>query len=149
MLATVPADIRVYIHIAGAMALVALLILSIFAARNALERGDQPSTSFLARTMLLGVFPAYVVMRVGAQLLVSEEHLDKAKATWLDIGFIVSDAGGFLIVVMLILTGLAARKAKSGASVAGSGGLRATAVLVPLLVAAYLLAIFAMTTKPD
>ena len=141
-------NILLLIHVAGAMALVAVLILSTFAVRKAAASGDQPSTRFAFRTLLMGALPAFIVMRVGAQLIQDKEHVSD-KLTWLNIGFIASDLGMLLLIVTLVLTGLAARKAKGGTTVAGSVGLRAASVLTTVLVAAYVVAIFAMTAKPD
>jgi hypothetical protein len=142
-------NILLLIHVAGAMALVALLILAIFAVGKAAATGDQPTTRFAFRTLLLGVLPAFIAMRVGAQLIVSKEDLTSSNATWIGIGFGVSDGGLLLLIVLLVLTGLAARRAKAGTRLAGTGGLRAARVLTQILVAACVVAIFAMTAKPD
>ena len=64
-----------FIHIAGAMALVATLVVAMYALRVATARGDQQTTRFAFRSLLVGVLPAYVVMRVGAQLIVDMEYL--------------------------------------------------------------------------
>jgi hypothetical protein len=141
-------NILLFIHVAGAMALVAALIVALFAIRHAARRGDQPAARFAFRSLWMGVLPAYIVMRVGAQLIVSKEHLQSSKAAWVGVGFMVSDAGIVLLLVTLLLTGLAARKAKQGTAVAGSGGLRAATVLSGLLIAAYVVAVYAMTAKP-
>jgi hypothetical protein len=87
-------------------------------------------------------------MRVGAQLIVSKEHLEDSKATWIGIGFGVSDVGALLLIICLILVGLMARRAKQGTSVAGATQLRVATVLTGVLVVAYIVAIWAMTTKP-
>jgi len=142
-------NILLFIHIAGAMALVALTILAVFALRTAVARGDQPATAFASRVLFMGVLPAFIVMRVGAQLILDKEDLTDSKATWIGIGFGISDLGALLLIIALVLTGLSSRKAKSGTSVAGSGRLKAAAVLTQILLVAYVVAIFAMTAKPD
>jgi hypothetical protein len=147
-LASVPADIRLYIHIGGAMAFVASLVLATFALANAHRRGDQASIQFAFRVLVMAVLPSYVVMRVGAQLALSYEHLQDAKATWIDIGFIVSEPGLLLIIASVVITGLASRRAKAGTAVAGWGALRVATVLTSLLIAGCAVAVWAMTTKP-
>jgi hypothetical protein len=148
MLATVPADIRVFIHVAGAMALVATLTLAVFALINAHRKGDEAAVRFAYRVLVRGVLPAYVVMRVGAQLVLSYEHLDKAKAAWLTIGFITSDAGALLLLITIAISGRRLKRTKGGESSTHATALRAATVLCGVLIAAYVVAIWAMTTKP-
>src|SRR6478736_5605281 len=92
-------NLPLFIHIAGAMALVASLVVAPYALRIARARGDQPAAQFAARVLLWFTLPAYIVMRVGAQLMVSKEHLENSKATWIGIGFGVSDVGALLLII--------------------------------------------------
>jgi hypothetical protein len=151
MLAVVRPDswnLPLFIHIAGAMALVGSLILAGWSVRIARARGDQPAAQFAYRVLWRAVLPSYIVMRVGAQLIADKEHLENSNDAWVGIGFIVSDAGLLLLIIGLVLTGLAARRAKAGRSVAGSTGLKVATILTGVLVVAYVVAIWAMTTKP-
>ena len=151
MLAIVrPSDwnLPLFLHIGGAMFLVASLIVALYAVRVARARGDQPAAQFLARVLLWVTLPSYLVMRIFAQVIADKENLDKANPTWLGIGFSVSDAGFVFLLAVLIMTGRVARRSKQGTSVAGSGQLRATGIIAGLLIAAYVVAIWAMTTKP-
>lgn len=151
MLAVVRPDswnFLLFIHVAGAMALVGSLILAGWSIRIARTRGDQPAAQFAYRVLWRAVLPSYVVMRVGAQLIASKEKVENSDDAWVGIGFTVSDAGLLLLIIGLILAGLAARRAKRGQSVAGSTGLRVATILTGVLVAAYVVAIWAMTTKP-
>jgi hypothetical protein len=141
-------DFPLFLHIGGAMALVASLVVALYAIRIARERGDQPAAQFAFRTFWRFTLPAYIVMRVGAQWIVSKEKLEDSNDAWIGIGFLTSDAGLLLVIAGLILTGLMARRAKQGTSVAGAGQLRAAGIIAGLLVLAYLVAIWAMTTKP-
>jgi hypothetical protein len=149
MFAMVQADIRVFIHVAGAMALVASLTLAVFALANAHRRGDEAAVRFAYRVLVRAVLPAYVVMRIGAQLVLSHEHLDKAKLAWLDIGFITSDAGALLLLITIAISGRRLKRAKNGDSSAHATALRAATALCGVLIAAYIVAIWAMTTKPS
>jgi hypothetical protein len=137
-----------FLHVGGAMALVASLVVALYAIRIARERGDQPAAQFAFRTLWRFTLPAYIVMRVGAQWIVSKENLDNSNDAWIGIGFGASDFGLLLLIAGLVLTGLMARRAKQGSSVAGAGQLRAAGVVTGILVLGYLVAIWAMTTKP-
>jgi cytochrome b561 len=137
-----------FIHVAGAMALVASLILALYAIQIARTRGDQPAAQFAFQTLLRFTLPSYLVMRIGAQIIASKEKVEDSDAAWVGIGFITSDLGLLLLLIGLVLTGLMSRRAKQGTSVAGAGQLRAAGVIAGILVAAYLVAIWAMTTKP-
>jgi hypothetical protein len=136
-----------FIHIAGAMVLVALSIVAIFAVRNAVKTGDQPATRFAYRVLLWGVLPAWFVMRIGAQLIANKENYNPEPG-WFSYGYSISEGGLLFLIITLVLVGLAARKTKQGISVTASGGLRTAAVITWLLVVADVVAIWAMTTKP-
>ena len=153
MLAVVRPDswnLPLFLHIAGATVLVASLVVALYAVRIARERGDQPAAVFLARVMLWSTLPAYLVMRIAAQWIYSKEEIDKLPKDpdWIGFGFGISDLGALLLIAVLIMTGLVARRTKRGDSVAGSGALRATGIITGILIAAYVVAIWAMTTKP-
>jgi hypothetical protein len=137
-----------FVHVAGAMALVASLVVALYAVRIARQRGDQPAAQFAFRTLLRFSLPAYIVMRGGAQWIANKEQLENSKDAWINIGFITSDGGALLLIIGLVLTGLIARRTKQGRSVAGAGQLRAAGVVTAILLVAYLVAIWAMTTKP-
>jgi cytochrome b561 len=137
-----------FLHVGGAMALVASLVVALYAIRIARQRGDQPAAQFAFRTLWRFTLPAFIVMRVGAEWIVSKENLEDSNDAWIGIGFTTSDLGLLLLIIGLVLTGLIARRAKQGTSVAGAGQLRAAGILAGLLVLAYIVTIWAMTTKP-
>ena len=65
---------------------------------------------------------------------------------WVGIGYGTADLGGILILIATILTGVGVRKLRGG----GGGGLaKAATVLASLVVVLYVIAIWAMTTKPS
>src|SRR3954452_18810949 len=120
MLAVVRPDswnFPLFFHVAGAMALVASLILALYAIRIARTRGDQPAAQFAFRVLLRFTLPSYLVMRIGAQIIASKEKVENSDDAWVGIGFITSDLGLLLLIIGLVLTGLMARRAKSGTSV--------------------------------
>jgi hypothetical protein len=65
--------------------------------------------------------------------------------TWLDIGMISADAGGLVLVITLILGGVGVRRLDRGQ---GAGLLKAVLVLSVVLLAAYVVAVWAMAGKP-
>jgi hypothetical protein len=140
-------DFPLLLHVLGAMLMVGALILAGSALVFAWRRGSVALLRVGYRTMLMGALPAWVLMRVGAEWIASKEGLENSNVSWIGIGFSTADAGLVLIVVSTLLAGLAMRRARRDE--AGGGGLRWTAtVLVAVLFVAYLVAIWAMTTKP-
>jgi hypothetical protein len=98
------------------------------------------------KTLLFVGLPAWIVMRVGGDWTYLEENLDDAPdQTWVGIGFMSADGGGLLLLVALILGGVGLRRTRSGG---GEGLLKASAVIATILVAVYVIAVWAMGAKP-
>jgi hypothetical protein len=135
------------LHVLGAMLLVGALALAGCALLFAWRGGSPALVQLGYRSMLLGALPAWIVMRVGAQWIASKEHYTGSSVpSWVDIGFNSADFGFVLIVITTILGGIALRRARRGERSTGLD--RASAVIVSLLLVVYLVAIWAMTTKP-
>jgi asparagine N-glycosylation enzyme membrane subunit Stt3 len=87
------------------------------------------------------VVPAWILMRVGAQLIVDKEY-PKNEPGWVDVGFLVSEPGAVLLLVLGILAWLSLRR----------NGIGRLALAVPVLASVYLVALgvawFAMSAKP-
>jgi hypothetical protein len=98
----------------------------------------------------LGVFPAYVLMRIGAQWTESQENLPKEiqDSTWLRIGYITADLGALLVIASLIVAAIGLRRRRDGKG-SGEGQARAVAIIGGLLVAVYIVTIWAMSAKPS
>jgi hypothetical protein len=149
MVATIRPDawnVPLFVHVAGAMLLVGALVVVVAAIGGALRRGDgvEVLTGLAYRSLLIGVLPAYIVMRVGAEWIAAEEDVPD-DAGWIGIGYMTSDGGLLLTIIAAVL---AWRATKRGAD--GPGGLgRAVLVLAAVLLLAYTFAIWAMTAKPD
>jgi hypothetical protein len=143
-----------FVHVLGAMVLVGSLVMAawfLFAAR----RGNSlDGVRWGWRTLLYAALPAYIVMRVGAEWIVSKEHLEDADFAWLGIGFITSDAGAVVLLVSLAAAGVAVRRARASAVASGAGGTAAgpgvaiAAWATSLLILMFVVAIWAMATKP-
>ena len=148
-----PDDVNVplTLHVLGAGLLVGTLIAvatAILIGWRSTAEGDAVGlTRFGLRTLLLGVFPAYLLMRIGAQWTEAAEDLPEEieDATWLGIGYITADAGALLILISMILSGIGLRKLRGGG---GLGLGRAVGVISLILVAAYVVAVWAMAGKP-
>jgi hypothetical protein len=157
---SVLADIRpddwnfpLLVHVLGAALLVGGLLTAaaaLFLAWRRQRNADAAVFGRLAfRSLLFVAVPAWVIMRVGADWILSRENLDDLPEdpTWLELGGIIADAGAVLILVSLILAGLGARRlARSGGET--STLLRFSTVLVTVALVGYVVAVWAMSGKP-
>jgi hypothetical protein len=135
------------LHVLGAMVLVALLATAAVVLSVALRSDDRAAALRLAfRTLLIGAIPAYLLMRVSAEWLASKENLEDADFAWINIGYMVADAGLLVLIAMTVLAGIASRRAKRGDT--PSALVRWANGLALLLIVAYAVALWAMTTKP-
>lgn len=134
-----------FLHVFGAMVLVGGVLTG--AVALAAARGD-------SRVLRLGYFslltvglPGYVLMRVGAQWIYSKEGLADAPVTsgWTTIGFVVSDLGAVLLLISLIVGGIGVRRLATGG---GNRLLWVSMVISVALLAAFVVAIWAMGAKP-
>ena len=142
-------ELPLFMHVLGAMLLVgalAFVAVTILIGWRSSERAV-PLTRLALRAIPYGVLPAYVVMRVGAQWTEAEFDLpDDVEAAWIDIGYITADAGALLLLVSLILSWIGLRKLRAGGGLALG---RAVGVISLVLVAAYVVAVWAMAAKPE
>jgi len=138
-------DLPLFVHVAGAMLLVGALVVVVATMGAALRRGDgvEVLTGLAFRTLLLGVLPSFIVMRLSAEWIASKEDVPD-DVDWIGIGYSISDAGLVLTVIAAVVAWRAARR-----GAAGPGGMgRAVFVLAAVLLVAYAVAIWAMTAKP-
>jgi hypothetical protein len=141
-------DFPLLLHVLGAMLLVGALILAASALSFAWRDGNAALVRLGYRSLLLGALPAWVLMRAGAAWIADKEHVTDSNDAWVGIGFTTGDFGLLVILISILLAGLAVRRGRGrgGRSSGGFGG--ATAILASLLVIAYLVTVWAMTTKP-
>jgi hypothetical protein len=148
MVATIRPDswnLALFVHVAGAMLLVGALVVVVATMAGALRRGDgvEVLTGLAFRSLLIGVLPAYIVMRAGAEWIGSKEDVPD-DADWIGIGYSVADGGLLLTIIAAVVAWRAARR-----GAAGPGGLgRAVLVLAAVLIVAYAVAIWAMAAQP-
>jgi hypothetical protein len=137
-------NLPLFVHVGGAMLLVAALVVVAAAMGAAVRRGDGALelTRLAYRALLVGVIPAYIVMRAGAEWIVSKEGVDDT--SWVGIGYSTADGGLLLVIIAAVLAWRATRR---GTDAPGGPG-RAVVVLAGVLLLAYTVAIWAMTAKP-
>jgi ABC-type xylose transport system permease subunit len=148
MLASIRPDslnLPLFVHVLGAMILVGGLVTTTIAVLAA--RGDGRLLRIGAMTLFFVCLPGYLVMRGGAEWIYSREHLGDLPddPAWVGIGYATADAGGLLLLISLILAGLGVRRQRRSG---GTGLLRASLFISVLLLAAYVVAIWAMGAKP-
>ena len=100
------------------------------------------------RTLLIVAIPAWFAMRIGAEWIRSKEFPSGAdEPGWIGIGYVTAEPGGLLLLISVVLAGIGARRLARGR---GADWLtRSATVLVLVVLAAYLVALWAMTAKPD
>jgi hypothetical protein len=131
-----------FLHVLGAMTTVGAIFTAAVLSYVAWRR---PDAAFLRRATfatLVAAIPFYVLLRVFAEVMYSDEKDAFAgnDPAWVGIGYITSDAG---ILILLITIGLAFWWKRSAKPVAG----RIVAVLSTLLLLLLTVAMLAMSGK--
>ena len=134
------------VHVLGAMILVGG-VLSAFSAL-AFARGDARLLRLGYWSLLAVGLPGYLVMRIGAEWMYSKENLDKLPddPTWVGIGYMTADIGAVLLLIALVAGGFGVRRLRTGK---GTALLNVSMGISIILLAAYVVAIWAMSAKPD
>ena len=137
-------NLPLFLHVLSALVLIGAVTLALLALAGGWRSGSAASARLAFRSLLYAVVPAWIVMRGSAQWLLSEEGLDgeDVELAWIDVGFMAAEPTFLLLV---IATAIAWRRSRSDGP--GLGGRIAT-VLVAVSLIAYLVALWAMTTKP-
>ena len=140
-------NVALFVHVLGAMILVGGLLTGV--SSLAFARGDVRFLRLGYWTLLAVSLPGWILMRAGGEWIASREGWTKEgvpSPTWLDIGFLLADLGGLILLVSLIVGGVGVFRLRQGK---GAGLLKATLVLAFVLLAAYVVAVWAMAGKPD
>jgi hypothetical protein len=140
-------DFPLFLHVLGAMILVGGLLTG--ASSLGFARGDVKFLRLGYWSLLAVSLPGWILMRAGGEWIASREGwTDKGvdDPTWLGIGFLLADLGGLILLISLIVGGIGVYRLREGK---GSGLLKATLWLSLLLLAAYVVAVWAMSGKPD
>ena len=140
-------EFPLFVHVLGAIVLVGGLVTTVGFQTLAWRGRDRADVTAFDRaafwSLLTVVLPGWIVMRLGGDWIWRREGWDEVdeEPAWLGIGFITAEPGALLLLISVILAGLAMRR--------NSGTLaRIATVLTTLLLVAYIVAIWAMTTKP-
>jgi hypothetical protein len=137
-------DFPLSVHVAGAMILVGGLVST--AAVLGCARGDARLLRLGYWSLVALALPGWIVMRVGAEWIYSKEFPEDASdPDWIGIGWTVSEGGGLILLVSLVVGGIGVYRLRDGK---GSALLKATLGLSIFLLAAYLVAVWAMAGKP-
>jgi hypothetical protein len=140
-------SLPLFVHILGAMVLVGALFLAAVALIASWRSGSPSLIRLAYMSLFYGALPGYIVFRAGAEWIVSKEHLSDSNQAWIGIGYGVSDLGFLLLIVSLIIGGISVRRMNRGAQPSAVAA-RVVTGLVSLVLVAYLVAVWAMTTKP-
>lgn len=143
-------NLPLFLHVLGAMLLMGVLF-TVGATTLMGWRRDGESAAFTRfglRTLLVAAVPAYLLMRIGAQWTEAAANLPPQveDSAWLGIGYVTADLGAILVLVSLVLAGLGLRRLRTGR---GQGLARAVGVLSVVMLAAYVVAVWAMSAKPE
>jgi hypothetical protein len=136
-----------FLHVLGAMILVGGLLTGV--STLAFARGDARFLRLGYWSLLAVSLPGWILMRAGGEWIASREGWTKKgvpSPTWLDIGFLLADLGGLILLVSLIVGGVGVYRLRQGK---GAGLLKATLALSLILLAAYGVAVWAMAGKPS
>ena len=134
-------DFPLFLHVLGATVLFGGVASIAIVSAAGLRVTDQALMlrRLAFRTTLFLVWPAFVVMRIGAQLIVNKEHLDKDSPGWVVTGFLVADGGVIVLLALTLLGWLALRRPRVSPWFAG---------VAVLYIVALGVALFAMSAKP-
>ena len=139
------------LHVLGATLLVGGLTAAVIALWLG-WRGDSLTLPRLGfKSLLFVAFPAWFLMRIPGQWIASKEGFNGGdeEPAWLGIGYITAEGGLLLILISIILTGIGVRRVGRAEAPSPSVLVRIGTVLVTIVLAAYLVAVWAMTAKPD
>ena len=136
-----------FLHVLGAMILVGGLLTGV--SSLAFARGDVRFLRLGYWSLLAVSLPGWILMRAGGEWIASREGWTKKgvpSPTWLDIGSLLADLGGMILLASLVVGGIGVYRLRQGK---GAGLLKATLVLSLILLAAYVVAVWAMAGKPS
>ena len=142
-------DLALLVHLLGSFVLVGAVTLAVTSLAAAWTNGSAAMTRLAYRSLLWVALPAWLVMRLGAQWIADEQgllDLDEPPA-WVEIGFIASEPFLLPLLIGTVLAGIGARRTRDQTGDATKLD-RWALVLVSLALISYLVAIWAMTTKP-
>jgi hypothetical protein len=153
---SVPAVVRpdslnfpLLLHLLGAMVLVGAVTLGVVSLVIAWRSSSEATLRLGFRALAWAGLPAWLLMYGGAIWIENKEGFDESGVTspsWIGIGHIAAEGGLLVLLIATLLANLALRRARRGAERSAlerfAGGLAAVVLI------GYVVAIWAMTTKP-
>jgi hypothetical protein len=138
------------LHLVGATVVFGALLAS--ATSLALARGETRLLRLGYFSLLLVGLPGLILMRLAGEWLYRLQNWDDLpeqieEPAWLKVGFVVADWGGLLFLAALAIGGLGVYRLRTGKG--GAGLLKVTMAISLVLVVAYVIAVWAMTGKPN
>jgi hypothetical protein len=138
------------LHLVGATVTFGALLAS--ATCLALARGETRLLRLGYFSLLLVALPGWILMRLAGEWLYRLQDWNNLpvqidQPAWLGIGQVVADWGGLLFLASLALGGVGVRQLRDGKR--GAGLLKVTMVISLVLIVAYIVAVWAMTGKPN
>jgi hypothetical protein len=104
-------NLPLFLHLVGAMTLVGALLLVAVSLAGAGRGGSAGVVRLGFRGLLFAALPSWILVRVTAEWLASEENLDDDPPGWIDVGYMTSDTTFLLLIAATVCAGLAARRA--------------------------------------
>jgi hypothetical protein len=131
-----------FLHVLGAMTTVGAVLTAVVLTSVAWSRPDVAILRRATFTTLLTAIPFYIILRVFAEVMYSDEKdvFGGKDPTWVGIGYMTSDVG---LLILLIAIGVAFWWKRSGKAVAG----RIVAGLSSILLVLLTIAMLAMSGK--
>lgn len=139
-------NLPLFIHVLSAFTLIGAVTLAAISLAAAWNRDSAAMTQLGLRALLWAALPAWVAMRLTAQWIADKENLADSDAAWINIGFMTAEPSLLLLLIATACAGSGLRRVASGGSARTLD--RVATVLVSISLLAYLVAIWAMTTKP-
>jgi hypothetical protein len=133
-------DFPLFLHVLGAVVLVGAVAAAGLAAGHAGQSLVLRRVAF--GTLLALALPAWLLMRIAGQWIESKWDFDEDPA-WLNVGYVVAEPGLVLLLVATIVGWWGLRRPEK------RWPAQTTAVLTTVYLAALLVAMWAMTAKPD
>jgi hypothetical protein len=131
------------------MLLVGSLVLTGTVLAGVWRDGSAERTRLAFRTLLIAVIPSWLFTRVFAQILADKpDYKPFEDSAWIGIGYMTTEFGLLLLIGATVAAGVGSRRALREGGAVGTSG-KVAASLVWILTLLYVVAIWAMTTKPD
>lgn len=143
-------NFSLFLHVLGAMITVGAVALAVATLFLAWSNGSERSLKLAFRALLFVALPSFIVMRVGAELIADKEGLNEegVDVTWVNIGYIVSDPGLLFLIASTILVNVGYRRVRDSKAKGPDTVVHVAGVLLSLTLVGFLVAVWAMTTKP-